>query len=115
VIVVLSELHGAPRVFEVDRQGLIKLARLIQHGPEANEPMGAKELDPFDAAWVGLRRMVRHVRQFPTFQAALQFYRLGNHGLEDIAVARIVRELVKVEAMPSEPWPGVNTDVVRHL
>jgi|HubBroStandDraft_1064217.scaffolds.fasta_scaffold01617_5 hypothetical protein len=110
MIVVLSELHGAPRVFEVDRQGLIDLARLIHEGAAVEEQAPGAELDAFDFAWVRLRRRVRHVRHFATFHAALHFYRCGNHGLEEAAATRVVRELVKVRAVAPEPWPGVAPD-----
>jgi hypothetical protein len=112
VIVVLSELHGAPRVFEVDRRGLIRLARLVHDGAAENEPPPAQDADDFDRAWARLRRTVRHARHFANFPTALHFYRFGNHGLDDAAAARIVRELVTVRAVAPEPWPGTPGDTV---
>jgi hypothetical protein len=112
MIVVLSELHGAPRVFEVDRRGLVRLARLVHEGVEESEPPGTSEQDPFDRAWARLRRIVRHARHFANFPTALHFYRFGNHGLDDAAAARIVRELVKVRAVAPEPWPSAPGDTV---
>ena len=92
MIVVLSELHGAPRAFQIDRQGLIELARLVHDGPEEDQPPPETE-HGFEWAWSRLRQAVRHARHFAHLSAALHFYRFGNHGLRAAEVARVLRTL----------------------
>jgi hypothetical protein len=93
MIVVLSELHGAPRAFRIDRQGLIELARLVHDGPEEDQPPATQDVHRFESAWLRLRHAVRHARHFAHLSAALHFYRFGNHGLRATEVARILRSL----------------------
>jgi hypothetical protein len=97
MIVVLPELHGSPRVLELDRRGVIELARLVHDGPAEDEPPPAG-LEEFAPAWARLRRSVRHAKHFANFRSALHFYRFGNHQLRDADAARIVRQLKSADA-----------------
>jgi hypothetical protein len=97
MIVVLPELHGSPRVLQLDRRGVIELARVIHDGPAEDEPP-AHEPQEFAPAWARLRRSVRHAKYFANLEAALHFYRFGNHGLRPAHAARIVRRIRAAEA-----------------
>ena len=65
-------------------------------GAMAESPAGAT-LDPgvtnFTSAWARLRRGTRHARFFASREAAVHFYRFGNHGLQRALAETIVDEL----------------------
>jgi hypothetical protein len=97
MIVVLPELHGSPRVLQLDRREVIDLARVIRDGPAEDErPDDDPQLE-FVPAWARLRRIVRHAKHFANLGAALHFYRFGNHGLRAAQAARIVRQIRAAE------------------
>jgi hypothetical protein len=96
MIVVLPELHGSPRVLQLDRREVIELARVIRDGLAEEEPPGDPQLE-FVPAWARLRRIVRHAKHFANLGAALHFYRFGNHGLRAAQAARIVRQIRAAE------------------
>ena len=98
MIVVLPELHGAPRVLRLDRRGVIELARVIHDGPGEDEPPAGGDLEEFAHAWARLRRLVRQAKHFANLKSALHFYRFGNHGLPTAEAARIVRRIRVAQA-----------------
>ena len=93
MIVVLPDLHGSPRVLQLDRRGVIELARVIHDGPAEDQPPADAQLGEFVPAWARLRRLVRHAKYFANLKSALHFYRFGNHGLRPAHAARIVRQI----------------------
>jgi hypothetical protein len=97
MIVVLPELHGSPRVLELDRCGVIELARAIDDGTVAGT-----ELKEFAPAWARLRCVVRQAKHFANLAAALHFYRFGNHGLQALEAARIVRRIRAAEVVSGD-------------
>jgi hypothetical protein len=100
MIVVLPDLHGAPRVLQLDRRGVIELARVIEDGSPAGQVLASYAPEAFVLAWARLRREVRHAKHFANLAAALHFYRFGNHGLRAAEAARIVRRIRAAEAVP---------------
>jgi hypothetical protein len=93
MIVVLPDLHGAPRVLQLDRREVVELARVIHGGPGEDESSAAEEPDGFVASWARLRGSMRQAKHFANLKAALHFYRFGNHGLCAREAARIVRKI----------------------
>ncbi len=105
MIVVLPQLHGEPRVLQLERREVIELARVICDGPAEDQPAPATEPEAFVPAWARLRRVVRHARHFVNREAALHFYRFGNHGLRAAEAALIVRHLRVAPAGPQAARP----------
>jgi|HubBroStandDraft_5_1064220.scaffolds.fasta_scaffold83110_2 hypothetical protein len=93
MIVVLPDLHGTPRVLQLDRRGVIELSRVIEDGSCAGEVPESSANEAFAHAWARLRGEVRHAKHFANLGAALHFYRFGNHGLPAAEAARIVRRV----------------------
>jgi hypothetical protein len=97
MIVVLPELHGSPRVLQLEPHEVIELARVLHDGPAEDQPPDDTDTCGFVPAWARLRRSVRDARHFADLRSALHFYRFGNHGLRAAAAARIVRRLRAAE------------------
>ena len=101
MIVVLSEFCGTPRVLRMEPRELIELAARLQ-GREPDGPAATRrERTEFAAAWARLRAIRHHARHFPNLNAALHFYRFGNHGLRRAEAAHVVRELLRARAADS--------------
>jgi hypothetical protein len=105
MIVVLPDLHGTPRVLELDRRGVIELARVIEEGSGPCEGAESSAEAAFVHAWARLRGEVRHAKHFVSLGAALHFYRFGNHGLQAAEAARIVRCIRAADAVPGRASP----------
>jgi hypothetical protein len=103
MIVVLPELHGSPRVLELDRCQVIELARAIEDGTEVSA--ADTELKEFAPAWARLRCVIRQAKHFANLAAALHFYRFGNHGLHAVEAARIVRRIRAAQVAPVDAPP----------
>jgi hypothetical protein len=99
MIVVLPDLHGAPRVLNLDRRGVIELARVIEGGPTSQDHE-ARGPEAFVHAWACLRNEVRQAKHFASLDAALHFYRFGNHGLHAAEAARIVQRIRAADVVP---------------
>ena len=106
MIVVLPELHGSPRVLQLEPREVVELARVLHDGPAEDQPPSDRDTSGFVPAWARLRRSVRDAKHFADLRSALHFYRFGNHGLRAAEAARIVRTIRAVELKRAPPRPG---------